>query len=168
MPRSFREIGNICDTSDRQRLMRFVDEHSYLIPIHTKVKDKYVLRYHIPIWPRDFFFDPNRSQCLYSTSLVIDKCQRAIKNLILDTTPDSYNDGLIHFFTLTPTLSGGIPIANATHMLESARHGPHRSDLLFFLEYLSEIDWFNIYHSGQGPRHLTNGIVHWVCTTLVG
>jgi hypothetical protein len=49
---------------------------------------------------RDFFFDPNRSPYLYSTSLVIDKCQKAIKSLICDLDPYPYkNDSLVHFFT---------------------------------------------------------------------
>jgi hypothetical protein len=172
MPRSFREIGNICNTPDRQRLRRFVDEHSYLIRIHEQVEDKYVLGYYVPLWMRDFFFDPNRSRHLYSTSLVIDKCQMAIKSLILDPNPDFHkNDDLVYFFTPMPTPSGESligNIANATRLLESARNGSDRHELLPFLEYLSEIHWFDIYNRCQGQRHFINGIVHWVCTTLVG
>jgi hypothetical protein len=168
VPSSLREIRNMCNTPNRQRL-RFVDE--YLIPIQMKVEDKYVLRYYVSKWLRDFFFDPNRSRYLYSTSLVIEKCQKAIKNLILDSNPDLHtgnNNDLICFFMPTPAPSGEIPIANAIRLLESARNGSDRNELLLFLEHLSGIHWFDIYHSGWGQRQLTNGIVHWVCTTLVG
>jgi len=171
-PRSLREIGNICNTPDRQLLRRFVDEHPYLIRIHRKVEDKYVLGYYVPIWLRDFFFDPDRSRYLYSTSLVIDKCQKAIKRLILDPNANFHkDDNLVYFFMPTPTPSGEIPIsniANATRLLESARNGPDRNELLRFLDYLSKIHWFDIYNRGRDQRHLTNRIVHWVCTTLVG
>jgi len=170
IPRTLKAIGNICDIPDRQRLRRFVDERSYLIRVHGKPKDKYVLMYYIPTWMRDFFFDPTRSRYLYSTSLVIDECQRAIKCHILDPDPHPYY-GLTYFFTPTPKLSGEIPIgniANATYLLESVRNGPDRHELLLFLEYLSGINWFDIYHGGWGQRDLTNKIVHWVCTTLVG
>ena len=171
-PRTLKEIGSICNTLDRQRLRRSVDEYPYLIRIPIKVEDKYVLQYSVPHWIRDFFFDPtDRSRYFYSTSLVIDKCQKAIKSLILDPNPDSYDDnGLVYFFVPTPTPSGEIPtdIANATCLLEGARNGSDRNELLSFLEYLSEIHWFDTYNRGQGQRYLTNGIVHWVCTTLVG
>jgi len=46
--RPLREIGNICNSLDRQRLRRFVDEHPYLIRIHITVEDKHVLRYYVP------------------------------------------------------------------------------------------------------------------------
>ena len=169
---SRRKIGNIFDTPDRRRLKRFVDEHSYLICTHEKVKDKYVLRYYVPKWMDDFFFDPNRSLHLYSISLVIKECRKAIQSLILDLTPDFYNDGLVYFFMQTLTPSGEIPIdnmANATRLLESARNRSDRKELLLFLEYLSEIHWFDIYlNGGWVQRHFTNRLVHWVCTTLVG
>jgi hypothetical protein len=138
-----------------------------------QVKDKYVLEYYVPKWMLDFFLDPNRSRYLYSTSLVIDKCQTAIKSLILDPNPDScYN--VTSFFTPTLTPSRGIlteSMANATRLLESARNGSDRHELLLFLEHLSEIPWFLIY-CRPGPawsqRYLTNRIVRWVCTILVG
>jgi hypothetical protein len=128
----------------------------------------------------DFFLDPNRSRYLYSTSLVIDKCQMAIKSLILDLNPDSYYvHGVTFFFAPTQSLrpscghiiDRGIlmeTMANATRLLESARNGSDRPALLPFLEYLSEIPWFHIYNRGWRQRRLTNGIVHWVCTSLVG
>ena len=129
----------------------------------------------VPNWRRDFFLDPNRSGYLYSTSLVIDKCQTAIKSLVLDLNPDPFYDhGVTSFFT--PTL---LPframliegMANATRLLESTRNGSDRNELLLFLKYLSEICWFDIYCracSVWSQRHLTNGIVHWVCNILVG
>jgi hypothetical protein len=135
------------------------------------VEHKYVLGYYVPIWLRDFFFDPNGSRYLYSTSLVIDECQKGIKSLILDPNPGLYKtNGLVYFFmpSLTPFGENfNSNIANATHLLESARNRSDRNALLLFLEYLSEIHWFNIYNKGQACRHLTNAIVHWVCTTLV-
>ena len=166
MSSSLRAIGNLCNTPNRQHLKRFVDGLSYLIRTHQKVKDKYVFGYHVLM--HDFFFDPNRCQNLYSTSLVLDECQKAIESLILDPNPDSYNDGLVYFFMPRTTPSGEAPIgiiANATHLLESARNGSHRPELLLFLKYLSKIPWFD---RGQGQRDFTHAIVHWVCTTLVG
>ena len=146
--------------------------NTHLIHIHEKSNDKYVLTYNVQMRMCDFFFDPTRSRYLYSTSLIIDECQKAIKHHILDLNPRSHvNYGLVYFFTPTPTLSGEIPIgniANATHLLESARNEPDGHPLLLFLEYLSEIYWFDIYHRGQGQRYLTNSIMHWACTTLVG
>ena len=171
--RTLREIGKICKILDRQPLMRFVDEHSYLIRIHGKPKDKHLLKYYVPTWMRDFFFDPTRSRHLYSTSLVIDECQKAIKHITRDPNAGAHSyvdNGLVPFFKPTPTLFGEIcNIAKATHFLESARNGSDRHELLLFLEYLSEIHWFDIYwHGDQGRRDLTDRIVHWVCTTLVG
>ena len=169
-PRTLRQIGNTYNIPDRQLLKRFVDEHSYLLRMHEKSNDKYVLRYYAPMWTSDFFFNPTRSRYLYSISLIIDECQKAIKHQLLDLNPHSYaNYGLVHFFTPTSTpLSGEIPIANATHLLQSARSGSDRHELLLFLEYLSEIHWFDIYHRGWGQRCLANRIMYWVCTTLVG
>ena len=171
MPSSLRALGKICNTPDRQRSRRFVDEHSYLIRIPIKVEDKYFLGYCVPIWMCDFFLNPNRSRHLYSTSLVIDKCQKAIKSLILDPKPNYHKtNGLVCFFKPTLTLSGEIPIgsiANATHLLKSARNGSDSNELLLFLKYLSEIHWFDIYNRGWRQRRLSIRIVHWVCTTLV-
>ena len=172
---SLREIGNVCNTLDRECSTRLAYEHPYLIRIYEQVENKYVLGYYVPNWRRDFFLDPNRSRYLYSTSLVIDKCQTAIKSLILDLNPDPFYDhGVTSFFT--PTL---LPframliegMANATRLLESTRNGSDRNELLLFLKYLSEICWFDIYCracSVWSQRHLTNGIVHWVCNILVG
>ena len=129
--------------------------------------------FHFPLWVRDFL-DPRRSRYFYSTSLVIDNCQKAINSLILDPNSDSHDvDGLVYFFapTPTPSESSEIPtdnIANATHLLQSTRNESDRHELLLSLEYLSEIHCFDIYDRGQGQRDFTNGIVHWVCTTLVG
>ena len=169
MSSSLREIGNTCNTLDQQCLSRFVDEHSYLIRIPLKVADKYVLQYYVPIWIRVFFLNPNRSQHLYSTSLVIDECRKAIESLILDPHPTLHKTkNLACFFTPMPTPSGEIPVANATRLLESATKGSDTNELLLFLEYLSKIDWFDIYNRGRSRRHFINRIVHWVCTTLVG
>ena len=172
MPKSLGAIQDICKTPDRQCLRRVVDEHPCLVRIHEKVADKYVLEYYVLDWMRDFFFNPNRCRYLYSTSLVIHKCLKAIESLLVDPTPDSHNDpGLVYFFTPMPTPSGEAPngnIANATRLLKSATNGSDRHELLLSLEYLSEIHWFDIYNRSRGQRHLTNIIVHWVCTTLVG
>jgi len=130
------------------------------------MKDKYVLAYHVPFWIRDFFLNPNRSRYLYSTSLVIDECQKAIKSLILD--PNSAfrtSHSFVAFFAPKPTRFGENPIADATRLLEN---GSDRYELLLFLEYLSEIHWFDIYNRSRSRRHFTNKIVHWVCTTVVG
>ena len=134
------------------------------------VKAKYVLQYYVPNWLRDFFFASSRSRSLYSPSLVIDSCQKAIKSFILDPNPGFYKTGsLVHFFMPMPTPFVESLISNATRLLESARNGSDRNELLLFLEYLSEINWFDIYNlRDRGRRHVTNGIMHWVCTTLVG
>ena len=165
--------GHVSSSSLDQQRSRCVDEHSYLIRIHRKVKDKYVLGYYVSVWLRDFFIDPNRSRDLYSTSLVIDKCQKAINNLVLASNPRFYNNlnSLKYFFKPTPTPPGEIPIdniANATRLLESARNGSDRNELLLFLQYLSEIHWSDIYNRGGEQRHLTTRVMHWVYTTLVG
>jgi len=167
---SLREIGNICNMLGRQCLKGFLDKHLYLTRIPREVEDKYVLGYYVPCWMRDFFLNPNHSQHLYSTSVVIDECQKAIESLILDPNPDpGINDNLIDFFTPMPTPSHSeIPIADATHLLKSVRNASDRHKLLLFLKYLSEIHWFNIYNKGWSQRHLTDIIVHWVCATLVG
>jgi len=129
------------------------------------VQDKFVLGYHVQLWVRDFFLNPNRSRYLYSTSLVIDECQKAIKSLILEPNSDFHLSGSLESFFM-PILSSEIPVANATRLLEN---GSDRNKLQFFLEYLSEIPWFDIYYNrGPGRRHFTNIIVHWVYTILVG
>ena len=102
--RTLKAIGSICNIPDRQRLRRFVDERSYLIRVHGKLKDKTYLMYYVPMWMRDFFFDPTRSRYLYSTSLVIDECQKAIKHLILDLNPHSYVPNVHHRKILSKSL----------------------------------------------------------------
>ena len=61
-------------------------------------------------------------------------------------------------------------ISDASRFLEHVGNGSDRNHLLRFLGNLSEIDWLDIYTSKSrwGLRRLTNNIVHWVCTTLVG
>ena len=160
----------ICCDIHREDRRRFLREHSYLICAHEEVEDKYVLEYYVTNWMLDFFLDPNRCRHLYSTSLVIDVCRETIQILILDPDPFSFNGDLVEFFapTLPVELISG-RLANATHLMESAaRSESERHELLLCLKDLSEIHWFDIYNRGQGQRRLTNGIVHWVCTTLVG
>jgi len=171
-PGSLTELGNICNTPDRQRSRRVVDEHPYFHRMqHRRANGKYVLNYYVPVWVRGFFLHPNRSRYLYSTSLVIDACQKAIKSLILDPI-HSHTSGPIDFFTpmqsMRPTLVPIDNIAPATHLLESAGNGSDRNELLLFLEYLSKIPWLDLYNGNEEQRQFTNGIVHWVCTTLVG
>ena len=168
-PGSLTELGNICNTPDRQRLRSLLNEHSYFCRIQRRsANDRYVLQYWLPEWMQDFFLDPNRSRYLYSTSLVIDTCQKAIENLILDPTSNSDSMNLVDFFA---PLWCGVPIgniANATHLLERAGNGSNRNELLLFLEYLSKIHWLDVYNGNEQQGRFTNGIVHWVCTTLVG
>jgi len=171
-PSSLTELGSICNTPDRQHLRRFVDEHSYFYRIQNRrANGKYVLNYYVPVWMGDFFLDPNRSRYLYSTSLVIDACQKAIKSLILDPI-HFHARGPVDFFTPMqsnrPRLVPIDNIAPATHLLESAGNGSDRNELLLFLEYLSKIPWLDVYNGNQKQRRFTNRIVHWVCTTLVG
>lgn len=159
-PRSLREMGNFCNFLDQQRLKRFLDEYSYLIHIqHKHIKDKHVLGYYVPHWLCDFFFDPHRSQSLYSASWVINECQHAIEGFI---APNSVSHSPLHFF-----MQPHGKISDATHLLEYVKEGYNNSDLLHFLEYLSEIHWLDIYTRGWHQRGLTHGIIHWLCTTLV-
>ena len=163
--KSPQEIAKICNLPDRWVLRKFVDENSHLIHVgNGRLEDqgKLVLAYYVPRWLRGFFFDPNRSRSLYSTSWVIDKCQRAIEGLI---GLDSFFHSLSSFFR--SRLKYG-EVCGASHLLEHVRNGSDRNELLLFLEYLSKIHWLDIYNRGQGQRRVTNRIVHWVCTTLVG
>ena len=176
-PQSLQEIGNICNISDRQLLKRFVEEHTFLI--HTqpeKVEDRHVLAYYVPRWLRDFFFDPTRSRCFYSTSWIITKCfERIIEECL---QPDCSRNGLSPFFMPTgydEVSFGDIVVRDiaadgisyASRFLEHVRYGSDRDHLLRFLGNLSEIHWFDIYTKHLSIRYLANGIVHWVCTTLV-
>ena len=159
-PKSFREIEAFSNnTPDRQRLRKFVDEHSPFIfhSRHTKVKDKHLLGYSVSHWLCDFIFDPNCSGSLYSTSLVTRECQRAIKTFLAG------NSGCCpHWFFVQ--YDG---ISEASRLLEHAENGSDSDDLLPFLQYLSEIQWLNIYTRGWGGIDLAHVIIQWVCTTLV-
>ena len=166
--KSLQEIVNICNLPDKRILKRFVDKHSHLIYIGHDYEFNFgdlrrcVLVYYVPRWLRGLFFDPNRSRSLYSSSWVINKCQRAITSLI---EPDCVFDfkSLLSFFM--PTNFG--ESSYASRLLEHIRNGSDSSHLLFFLSRLSEIHWLDVYTAGWEQRHLTNGIVHWLCTTLV-
>ena len=167
------EIVNICNLSDRWVLKRFADENSHLIHIgYTRdergVKGpdqinqgKVVLGYYVSRWLRGFFFDPNRSQSLYSTSWVFSKCQKAIEGVIV------LNSGyysLFPFFDKSENY-GEIPGASHLHI----RNGSDKNELLHFLRYLSEIPWLDIYSRGSwGQRINADAILQWVHTTLVG
>jgi len=158
-PKSLRQIEIICNTLDWELVRRFVDGHSYVIHIQrTEVaKDKHVLGCTVPRWLRDFLFDPHRSRRLYSTSLVIGECQQTIEAFI------ATNSGFypVDFFVQDDGISA------ASRLLEHIKNGSDSKDLLLFLGYLSEIDWLDIYTRGRAQSHLTHGIMHWVCTTLV-
>ena len=162
--KSLREIGDTCNVTDRQVLRRSVEDHSCLI--HTQyeeVKGKCVLVYSVPYWLREFLFHPNRSQCFYLTSWIIEECQGAMKNYILDPT---YYLDLIFFFTpVSMQLCSGLTHAN--YLLESVGSGSDTSLLLGFLGFLSEIDWLDIYDRPWDKNSLANSIMCWVCTTLV-
>jgi len=159
-PRSLREIGNFCNILDQQHLKKFIDEYSYLIHTqHKKIKDRHVLGYYVPHWLCDFFFDPYRSQSLYSTSWVIDQCQQAIEGFI---RPNSVSYSPLHFF-----MQPDGEISDATRLVEHVREGYNSNALLHFLEYLSKIHWLDIYSRGWHQRGLTHGIIHWMCITFV-
>jgi len=159
-PRSLKEMRNFCSILDQQQLRKFIDEHSYLIHIqHKKIKEQHVLGYYVPHWLCDFFFDPHRSQSLYSTSWVIDECQRAIEGFI---GPNSVSYSPLHFF-----MQPYGEISDATHLVEHVKEGYDGNDLLHFLGYLSTIHWLDIYTRGWHQRSLTHGIIHWMCITLV-
>ena len=142
-----------------------MDKHSHLIFIqHGYNEDitRRVLLYYLPRWLRGFFFDPNRSRNLYSSSWVIDKCQRAITSFT-ERDRDYQCSSLLSFFTPTNYRE----ISDARRLLEHIRNGSDSSHLLPFLRCLSEIHWFDVYTAGYTQRRLTNRIVHWLCTTLV-
>lgn len=161
--KSPQEIVNICNLPDRWALKRFVDENSHLVHIANGmvIHGKVVEAYYVPRWLRGFFFDPNRCQSLYSTSWVINKCQRAIEGLI------QQDSGFYLFSSFFVSKKHG-EIPGASHLLEHARNGSDRNELMLFLEYLSKVHWLDIYNAGQDQRRVTNGIIHWVFTTLVG
>jgi hypothetical protein len=145
-----------------------VDEHPHLIHIQHGYKfmdlKRRVLVYYVPRWLRGLFFDPSRSRSLYSSSWVIDKCQRAITSLIKqDRVYDLSTFKLLSFFT--PTNYG--EISDASRLLEHTRNGSNNNDLLLFLKRLCEIHWLDVYTAGWDQRYLTNRLVQWVCTTLV-
>jgi hypothetical protein len=175
--KSPQEIVNICNLPDRWVLKRLLDEISHFIHIgyrrdqrgqsiqniqRFKDQSKLVLGYYVPRWLRGFFFDPNRSQSLYSTSWVLGKCQQAIEGLI--KLNSDYYYSLFPLFDKSENY-GEIPGASLFHM----RNGSDRNELLHFLRYLSEIQWLDIYSRGNwGQRYNTGAILHWVHTTLVG
>ena len=177
MPKSLREIGDICDIPDQQLLRRLLEEHTFSIHTQSKeVEDKHVLAYYVPRWLRGFFFDPNRSRRFYSTSWIIAKCfEAAVENLL----PNGGFVRLLPFFV--PAINDEINfhdivvrditvdgISDATRFLEHVRYGSNRNDLLHFLGNLCEIHWLDIYTRDHASRCLANDIVHWLCTTLVG
>ena len=159
--KSLREMENICNIPDQQLLKRFAEEHLPVIYRHQKFKQ--VLVYYVPHGLHDFILDPIRSRSFYPTSLIINKCQWAIKEL--ESNAQFSSRFLAHFFEPPPV---AFEISNASRLLEHFRNGSDNNDLLLFLRYLSEIHWFNIYTRGGHERWVTNGIIHWVCTTLVG
>jgi hypothetical protein len=170
------EIVNICNLSDSWVLKRFADENSHLIHIgyssdkRFQVKDprqlrqgKIILGYYVPRWLRGFFFDPNRSQSLYSISWIFSKSKKAIEEVIV------LNSGYYSLFSFFDKSQNYGEISGASHL--HIRNGSDRNlnELLHFLRYLSEIPWLDIYSRGSwGQRHNTNAILHWVHTTLVG
>ena len=168
MLKSPQEIINICNLPDKWVLKRFVDENSHLIHIGYKrdqrvEEGKPVLGYYVPHWLRGFFFDPNRSQSLYSTSWVLDKCQQAIEGLIV------LNNGYYSLFSFFNKSENYGEIPGASHLHVTLRNGSDRNKLLHFLRYLSGIHWLDIYSRGNwGQRYNTDAILHWVHTTLVG
>jgi len=161
-PKSLRQFETITNTPDRQRLRRFVNEHSLLIHTqHIKVKDKHLLGYSVSHWFCDFTFDPSRSRSLYSTHLVTSECQRAIEAFIATNSGFYPKEFFVRYDEISEEWSSQ---ADASRLLE---HGSDSNDLLLFLQYLSEIHWLDIYIQGSDGRYLTNGIIQWVCTTLV-
>jgi len=159
-PKSLREIEAISNnTLDRQHLRKFVDEHLPLIlhRRHTKHKNKHLLGYSVSHWLCNFTFDPNRSRSLYSTSLVTRVCQRAIDGFIEKNSGFNPKEFFVQYDE----------ISDASRLLEHAKNGPDSDDLLLFLQYLSKIQWLNIYTQDWEGRFLTYAIIQWVCTTLV-
>ena len=145
------------NASDEQ-FLRLVEEHPNLIYISiANIKDKHVLQYFIPWGMRVFLFDPSRCRNLYSSALVVSKCQQTIKASIMLS---SSSDPSWFFFARDQ-------YSDASRLLEHVKNGPDSGDLLLFLRYLSKIHWRNIYIAGGPQRRLTHGIIYWVCTTLV-
>jgi len=158
-PKTLGEIETSTNTLDRQRLRMFVNEHSFLI--HTQYSNdsgEHYLEYTISCWLCDFIFDPNRSQSLYSTSSVTSECQRAIELFIAEDA--DYHPAA--FFA-----SDRLGISDASRLLEHVKDGFDSHYWLLLLRYLSKIHWLDIYTRGWEGRTLTNGIMEWVCMTLV-
>jgi hypothetical protein len=158
-------MRSICDIPDQQLLKRFAEEH-FLKVIYTQQKFKHVLAYYVPRGLREFFLDPVRSRCFYPNSWIIDRCQWAMKAAAsqLESNVHFHSNFLINFFRP----QAAVVISPASRLLEHVRNGSDNNDLLLFLRYLSEIHWLDFCTRSWGGRRVAIGIVHWVCTTLVG
>jgi len=158
--RTLREIETITNAPDQQHLRMFVNDSTLIHIQYLNVNNKYLLMYSISHWLWDFTFDPNRSQSLYSTFLVIRVCHQVIEAFIAKNGDFCRAD---RFFMQYDELGD----SNASRLLEHAKNGSDSNDLLLFLQYLSKIHWLNIYTRGWQERCLAHAILQWVCKTLI-
>jgi len=108
-PSTLLQICGTCNIPDSHLVKRFLHEQSFLFHTwYTQDRTKLVLTYSAPLQLRKFFFDPGRSQHLYSVPLIIGTCREAIECATTKSwQPNLKNyififkvaSGLCHFFT---------------------------------------------------------------------
>ena len=172
-PRSLSGICRICNIPDSHPVKRFLQEsflfHIWSIQIGTKL----VLTYSAPLQLCEFFFDPGRSQHLYSASWILGKCWEAVECVIesqLNRTDSVLSfriaSGLCLFFE--PQKDCQFSRASLMLGAESIRNGSDTDSLLGFLKFLTRIPWPDIcFSSHSNGLRWTHAILKWVCKSLV-
>ena len=164
----------MCNIPDSHLVKRFLQEQSFLF--HTwyiQIGTKLVLTYSAPLQLCNFFFDPGRSQHLYSVPWIIGKCWEAIECVIklqLNRRDSVLSlqiaSGLCLFFE--PQKDCRFSRASLMLGAESIRNGSDTDSLLGFLKFLSRIPWPDIcFSSHSNGLRWTHAILKWVCKSLV-
>jgi hypothetical protein len=164
----------MCNIPDSHLVKRFLQEQSFLF--HTwylQIGTKLVLTYSAPLQLCNFFFDPGRSQHLYSVSWIIGKCWEAVEcvmELQLNRRDSVLSlqiaSGLCLFFE--PQKYCQFSRASLILGAESIRNGSDTDSLLAFLKFLSRIPWPDIcFSSHSNGLRWAQAIAKWVCKSLV-
>ena len=177
-PKTLLEICRVCNIADPQFVKKYLWEHSSLF--HTKFmydthKQKYALTYHAAYQLHKFFFDPGRSQHLYSASWIIGKCWENLEYALgmrLKSDCQCSNCGSLE---LAPNLNRfftpeqGCQLSSTSLMLsaETIKNGSESNRLLHFLKFLSKIFWLDICFDNNSSEICTQAIAQWVCVALV-
>jgi hypothetical protein len=176
MPRNLSQTCGICKIPYPHLVKRFLQEQSFLF--HTWYTQFGEITYSAPLQLRNFFFDPSRSQDLYSAPWIIQKCWEAViikshwdlellnrTGALQHVSSFHIHYGLYHFFT--PQKYCQISRASLMLSTESIRNGSNSDSLLGFLKYLSRIPWLDICFSSNLNALWTCAIANWVCKSLV-